>query len=168
MYRKPLRSSPEMERKIELGILALILMSDGIVPPEVNFTVETQQCIYSPFTLLEFDYPFRDKKRHLPCFKDALLKVYNKALVDFKIPKQWKTTKILPFLKPGKNPDSIDSYRPIALNSCIAKLLELMVKNRIEWDLENRHWVPDEQLGFRKGKGCVDCLAHLCLEVQIN
>lgn len=57
-----------MERKIELGILALILMSDGIVPPEVNFTVETQQCD-SPFTLLEFDYPFRDKKNTFPALK---------------------------------------------------------------------------------------------------
>ena len=49
-----------------------------------------------------------------------------------KIPQLWKTSKIIPLLKPGKDPTEGKSYRPISLLCSIAKLLEKIVLNRIQ------------------------------------
>ncbi|GFU51046.1 reverse transcriptase domain-containing protein [Trichonephila clavipes] len=41
-------------------------------------------------------------------------------------PTQWQEAKVIPILKPGKDPKNPLSYRPIALTSCLCKTLERM------------------------------------------
>ena len=66
---------------------------------------------------------------------------------------------IIPFLKKDKDPQSVDSYRPIALKSTICKLLERMIVNRLSWWLEEHSLLSPWQAGFRKGRSTVDqCL----------
>ena len=64
-------------------------------------------------------------------------------------PQSWRTAVIVPILKEGKSADAIDSYRPISLTSCLGKVLERMVCNRLFHLAESRGLLCEDQAGFR-------------------
>jgi hypothetical protein len=56
--------------------------------------------------------------RHAPnSVLEAVLGLYNKVWRTGVIPAGWKCAVVLPFVKPGKDPATAGSYRPIALTS---------------------------------------------------
>ena len=59
-----------------------------------------------------------------------------------------------------------NSLRPISLTSCLCKLFETMVKNRLDWWVEHHNLLPKSQHGFRKGKSCTDNIVNLTLKVD--
>jgi Reverse transcriptase (RNA-dependent DNA polymerase) len=63
--------------------------------------------------------------------------------------------------KPGKDPEKVESYRPIALTSCLCKLMERIVNRRLTCHLESRRNLSNEQFGFRKDRSTVDSMAIL-------
>lgn len=67
-------------------------------------------------------------------FLDLLNEIYDSGC----IPEPWKHQIIIPILKPRKDPSDPSSYRPIALSSVLSKILEHLIKNRLEWILESR------------------------------
>jgi ribonuclease HI len=98
--------------------------------------------------------------RHLPPdHVSFLLRVINHSLATGDIPMSWKEASIIPIPKPGKPLTSTSSYRPIALTSCVAKLAERVVLNRLKQTLEP-HLHP-AQAGFRKLRSTDDHLAWL-------
>jgi potassium voltage-gated channel Eag-related subfamily H protein 8 len=80
---------------------------------------------------------------------EAILKLYNNIWAAGSLPKAWKHAIVLPFIKPGKDPTSPNSYRPIALTSALCKIMERMVTNRLNWYLENNDLFNPMQTGFR-------------------
>ncbi|GIY96598.1 putative RNA-directed DNA polymerase from transposon X-element [Caerostris extrusa] len=56
-----------------------------------------------------------------------LLSLFNRIWTEGTFPTQWTRATILPILKPGKEPQEVTSYRPIALTSCLCKTMERMV-----------------------------------------
>ena len=56
-----------------------------------------------------------------------LTSLFNLSIQSSDIPAIWKTSKIIPLLKPGKPPDSSTSYRPISLLCPAAKVLERLL-----------------------------------------
>ena len=100
--------------------------------------------------------------------KNQLVEIFNASLEGGGIPNDWKSSLILPILKDNKDPKEAGSYRPIALTSCVAKTLESIMQHRIEWELENSDKLPKTQIGFRKGKGCMENLTLLALNIQKN
>lgn len=84
------------------------------------------------------------------------------------IPSTWKTYLIYPFIKRDKDQKLCDSYRPIALCSCAGKVLHAMVKNRLEWLVENKNILPQLQSAFRKGRSVVDNVIYLTWFVQLS
>ena len=67
-------------------------------------------------------------------------------------PDAWKTAFITPILKEGKNPTEATSYRPVALLSCLSKVLERLVHEQLlTFCLENQV-ITQEQFGFLKGR----------------
>jgi ribonuclease HI len=83
------------------------------------------------------------------------------------IPDEWKIQKIVPVPKPGKDPNLGSSYRPIALLSCFLKILERLLKTRLEWFTENNNILSTYQFGFRKGRSSADNLSILTTEINI-
>ena len=81
--------------------------------------------------------------KHLGPFAIALL---THTLNTNTIPAIWKVAKIIPIPKPNKDPSIGTSYRPIALLSPIAKLMEKTILPEI---VENTR-LPEHQHGFRK------------------
>jgi len=61
-------------------------------------------------------------------------------------------------------PNKID-FRSIALSSCILKMLEKLIKSRLERLVELDLLLPCTQYSFRKGKLCDDCITLLLLEI---
>lgn len=56
-----------------------------------------------------------------------ITKLLNLSLQTLTIPYSWKTARIIPILKPEKNPELGSSYRPISLLSPVAKVLESLL-----------------------------------------
>jgi ribonuclease HI len=97
-----------------------------------------------------------------------LLQIFNEIMDSGEVPLPWHRTKIVPILKPGKDANSADSYRPISLLSCIRKLFEKIILTRLEYWAEKYEMLSKSQYGFRKGHGTRDCLAILTTDIQIS
>ena len=95
-----------------------------------------------------------------------LLEIYNKIWAENVFPRQWREALIIPFLKPDKNPKQVTSYRPIALTSCVCKLMERMVNTRLVHILERKEIINPMQYGFRKNRSSSDVLVRLETEIR--
>ena len=96
-----------------------------------------------------------------PKGKEALRLLYNKTLEKGQVPKVWKLAIITPILKNGKRADQPQSYRPISLTSCIGKVCERMINNRLYWYLESTGKISQAQAGFRTKSRTEDQLFRL-------
>ena len=90
-----------------------------------------------------------------------LLDLINEYWVSGTFPECWRTALLLPIPKPGKDKFNSNSYRPIALTSCICKTVERMVNERLIWTLEKKGLLSKLQCGFRKGRGTIDQLIRM-------
>lgn len=99
--------------------------------------------------------------------KSYLLSILNQIFISGIVPETWKSQIIIPILKPGKDPSLSSSYRPIALSSVLAKIMEHLINNRLTWFVESRGLISKRQFGFRRGKGTIDSLSILTTEVRL-
>ena len=68
---------------------------------------------------------------------------------------------VIPIPKPAKNASGPNNYRPIALTSCLCKVMERMINNRLVWFLEWNKLITPLQCGFRKQRSITDHLVRL-------
>ncbi|CAK1597373.1 unnamed protein product [Parnassius mnemosyne] len=99
--------------------------------------------------------------------KLILLQILNNIYISSNIPLSWSNQIVIPILKPGKDPKEASSYRPIALSSTFCKILEHLIKNRLEWFLEHNNILAKSQFGFRKGKSTLDSLSILTTDIRL-
>ena len=92
---------------------------------------------------------------------DLWLLFFNKIWKDGSYPRDWKLACVVPLQKKNKDPADPKSYRPISLTSHPGKLLEGMVKARLERYLESKNIINPFQSGFRKGRSTFDQLVRL-------
>jgi ribonuclease HI len=98
--------------------------------------------------------------------RDRLLDLANDSLGCCQVPSGFRTGTIIPILKKGKSPADMASYRPITLTSCVAKVVEMMVRNRLTHILESRNLLTDFQAGFRCGRSTEDQISRLISHVS--
>ncbi|KAM7294210.1 hypothetical protein ISCGN_023729 [Ixodes scapularis] len=77
---------------------------------------------------------------------------------------KWKHADITLIPKPGK-PLNPKNLRPISLTSCVGKLFEHMVHNRLSPHIEDKDYFPDTMYGFRPHLSTQDILLQLKEEV---
>jgi len=105
--------------------------------------------------------------KHLPgAALETLLHVLNDIWINGSFPERWRTSTVIPVLKAGKDESDPSSYRPIALTSCICKIMEQMINDRLVWYLEKHKLLSSVQCGFRKNRSTTDHL--VCLETFIR
>ena len=75
-----------------------------------------------------------------------LSKLFNSSLQQCSIPDIWKTSKIIPLLKPKKDPKEAKSYRPVSL---LCPAIKIMERTLLPY-LDEHLTIPDHQHGFRK------------------
>jgi hypothetical protein len=80
--------------------------------------------------------------------------IYNKCLKEVFFPRRWKTAKIIPIVKPGKEgSDEVNNFRPISLLASGSNVLEnLLTINHVY----TRGYTNENQFGFRPQKSTVD------------
>ena len=71
-------------------------------------------------------------------------------------------------LKNGKDPKQTASYRPISLTSCLGKILERMIADRLMFVLEERELLSPNQAGFRQGRCTTDQILKLVQDATDN
>ena len=75
--------------------------------------------------------------KHLPPNAvNTLLQALNNNWFAGNFPPSWRTSTVIPIPKPAKDTSNPNNYRPIALTSCLCKVMERMVNNRLVWFLE--------------------------------
>ncbi len=82
--------------------------------------------------------------------RKALLNVCNASWRTGVIPDDWQKRAIAPVLKRGKSPADVHSYRPIALLEPPCKLMQEMVRHRVELHVESSGMLDPAQYGFRR------------------
>jgi hypothetical protein len=98
---------------------------------------------------------------------EELLDILNLSWRQGTVPHDWLNALIIPIHKGGsKCKKQLESYRPVALMSVIAKLMERMVCARLRYLLESRGLLHDAQSGFRKGRSTMDPLLDLVSDIQ--
>lgn len=89
--------------------------------------------------------------KHLPLVQlRNLTAIFNNCLNNKYFPEAWKCAKILPILKPNKDPHDPSSHRPISLTSNTSKILEIVISNSIELHCKKHKIIPDTQFGFQR------------------
>jgi len=99
-----------------------------------------------------------------PNAKDLLLNIYNRIFISHFFLSEW--TRYLVFFIP-KNGEGL-KFRPISLASCLCKVLERMISNRLNWYLEFFNLLLNSQFGFRRSKSCIDNLAFLQSNILLS
>lgn len=95
-----------------------------------------------------------------------LLHFFNLSLQNGYVPEEWKCAIVTPILKPNKPPTKTESYRPISLTSCLGKLMEKIINNRLTWYIDMNNAFPKSQAGIRKGYQTLDHILHLELAIK--
>lgn len=100
--------------------------------------------------------------------KRVLLKFYNFCLTNSYPMKDWKVIKIL-YLKKNLNIPleelTADDIRPLALISCFAKVINMMLNARLETLVEKLQILPTHAHGFRKQHGTQNNLTELQMAI---
>ena len=95
--------------------------------------------------------------------RECLLQILQTAWSTATVPPMWRQAILVPILKPGRPPSRPGSYRPIALTSVVAKLLERIVHARLMHHLEGSDGQPPRlsacQAGFRSGRSAEEQVA---------
>ncbi|RLU23006.1 hypothetical protein DMN91_005284, partial [Ooceraea biroi] len=158
---------------------------DTLAPPWV--AEDRKRCIYqsdhchedidNPFSLEELDRALQmirkdsapgldgvdySMLKKLPILgKHILLDIFNSVWSSGFFPDDWRKYQVIFIDKAGK-----DKVRSIALSSCVDKLMERMVNERLIWWLEFNNKLDPMQNGFRRGRSCMENLAKVVSDVR--
>ena len=82
------------------------------------------------------------------------------------VPQIWRDAVIVPLLKANKPASDLASFRPISLTSCVVKVMERMVSERLYDMAERNGWFSKLQAGFRKGRGVEDQILRITQKID--
>ena len=91
-----------------------------------------------------------------------LTSLYNLSISQSSTPSIWKNSKIIPLLKPGKDPSLSKSYRPISLLCPAAKVLERLLLPYLKQSLPSH----PSQHGFKKLHSTTSSLLNISTPIE--
>lgn len=89
---------------------------------------------------------------------DPFVNVYNQCLQNGIFPKVWKRQRLVLLQKPNKPSGEPSSYRPLCMIDTLAKILERIVRDRLEAHIESVSGISENQYGFRKKRSTIDAI----------
>ena len=91
--------------------------------------------------------------------KERVLRLFYISLSEGQLPDQWRTAKIIPLKKPGKDDyKKAKAWRPILLLSTLGKILEAVVADRISYAVKTYGLLPANHFGARKQRSAEQAL----------
>ena len=85
-----------------------------------------------------------------PEFKLLILELFNETIRQNSLPSIWKESVITMIPKKMKGSPNPKDYRPISVTSCLAKLCERLVLNKLNSFMDKYKLIVKQQSGFRK------------------
>jgi len=106
--------------------------------------------------------------KHAPTkFRSVLLYLFNYSWQNGVLPDEWRRANVCPIYKGLPSPKSqAKSYRPISLTSCVVKIFERMILERLVVYLDGKRFFTTAQSGFRKHHSTIDQVYRLISRVQ--
>jgi hypothetical protein len=96
-------------------------------------------------------------KEVMKILRNYIIVIYNKCLKEGIFPRRWKTVKIIPIVKPGKEgSEEVNKFLLIHLIASGGKVMEKLLINRIIHHVYTREHMNENQFGFRPRKSTVD------------
>lgn len=92
----------------------------------------------------------------------------NRVWESGQVPKEWRTASVVLIPKPGK-PLGLGTLRPISLTSCVGKVAEHAILNRISHHIEQNELFPFNLIGFRPALSTQDVMKmikHQILDID--
>lgn len=83
-------------------------------------------------------------------------------------PAQWKNTNIIFIHKQGKPHKDVKSCRPISLLNTLSKLIEKIIKNRLDKEIKEKSLIPNQQFGFRTNHGTIQQVDKITQHIKKN
>jgi hypothetical protein len=104
--------------------------------------------------------PISVYKKGLEVLSGPIAHLVNRSLAEGVFPDAFKRAIVIPVHKGGgKSRKDPASYRPVSLLCALSKVLEIVVKNRLQQHMDVSGNVPSQQHGFRKGRSCTTAIA---------
>ena len=104
--------------------------------------------------------------KHLSSNGLKLLLKLNNLSLSAGLPDAWKYATITMIPKKDFMTSNHTEYRPISLLSCVGKLAERVVRNRLYFYLESNNLIINQQSGFRSGRGTADNLLFITQKIR--
>jgi hypothetical protein len=83
-----------------------------------------------------------------------LCKIFNASLNTGIVPSDWRRANVTAIFKKGRRDDPAN-YRPVSLTCIIGKVMESIIKDRIDNHLTKFNLIGESQHGFTKKKSCL-------------
>ena len=101
-----------------------------------------------------------------PLALQELLSIFSSSFSLAHCPQILRVATIILLLKTGKSPSEVASFRPISLTSCVVKLLERILADRLYYIAEMNNMFSQFQAGFRKWWSCEDQITRIVQAIR--
>ncbi|GJQ88349.1 hypothetical protein Trydic_g5533, partial [Trypoxylus dichotomus] len=91
-----------------------------------------------------------------------LLDMYNECLAAGVFPTRWKVARLVLITKKQGDPDDPSTYRPLCMLDTAGKVLERLIRTRLQAVMEDAGGLSPRQYGFRRGRSTADALREVC------
>ena len=89
-----------------------------------------------------------------------LTKLFNESLLNGIVPHYFKKSIVIPVFEKGSKSDPMN-YRPISLLSNLNKILEKLVKTRLQRFINKHSIMYNLQFGFRQNHATTDAITYI-------
>jgi hypothetical protein len=83
-----------------------------------------------------------------------LSSIFNSSLTAGIVPTDWRRANVTAIFKQGQR-NNPSNYRPVSLTCQVCKILESIMKDRVQQHLDRCNLIKDSQHGFRKQRSCL-------------
>lgn len=111
--------------------------------------------------------PSKLLKENARLMAPVLCKFINQSFSEGKFPNELKCSRIVPIFKDG-NPLTASNYRPISILSCISKVEESLLYDRINDFALKNNIIDKNQFGFQKKSGALSAATTLIDHIQTS
>ncbi|CAF0980603.1 unnamed protein product [Brachionus calyciflorus] len=101
-------------------------------------------------------------------FKKIILKLFNASLASSTVPTLWKLASVTMIPKKTEKSKNPKDYRPISITSCLGKLCEKLIYQRLIKYLKDKNIILNKQSGFRQKRQTKDNLIHSTQKIIEN
>ena len=129
--------------------------------PSINEVVTTTKEVFEVLSTLKISKSPGPDGMHPRVLKELahelsepLAIIFNTSMRQSKIPDDWKLADVTAIHKKGDK-RLPENYRPISLTSIVCKVMEKLVRNKLEVYLKCNKMITDKQFGFVKGRSTV-------------